>query len=119
MQEARAVWQERLLERGVYDATLDVAEGQPYLLRALGPHLRVAGDTDHRLYGSDKYNLNTGVSVLLGEKAPRVPSVFERKSKWCTYDSDDEDRGTAKIIRPSMAWRPFCRGSLRRRLVSR
>ncbi len=53
----------------------------------------------------------------MGEKAPRVPSVFERKLKWRTYDSDDEDpRDRANY--PTVHGLEGCRSSSRRRLSS-
>jgi hypothetical protein len=69
---------------------LEVQENQPFLLRLIGETLRLMGDPDWRIYfESSRENFWDGVSVGPGTKMPRTPAVFERKTKFRSYDESE------------------------------
>ena len=49
----------------------------------------MAGDPDFKAFFSSKFSLAKGVRLGVGVKTPRVPAVFEKKTKWRTYAEED------------------------------
>ena len=63
--------------------------GQPFFLAAVEELLRMAGDPDFKAFFSSKFSFAKGVRLGVGVKTPRVPAVFEKKTKWRTYAEED------------------------------
>ena len=59
-------------------------------LAAVEELLRIDGDPDHKAFFSSSVSFAKGVGVRLGVgvKNPRVPAIFERKSKWRKYPKE-------------------------------
>ena len=64
--------------------------GQPLLLQALEEHLRLAGDPDHRVFHSSSVSFAKGVTLGVRGRMPRVPAVFERRTRWRKYEAQEE-----------------------------
>ena len=62
---------------------------QPFYLVALAQSLKAMGDPDWKIlaYTSDSYS--TGVPVGVNHKMPRVPAVFDRKTKLRVFDESE------------------------------
>lgn len=56
-------------------------EGQPFFLAALEELLRISGDPDYRAFYSSSVSFAHGVRVGFKSKTPRVPAVFDRKTR--------------------------------------
>ena len=66
-------------------------EGQPFYLAAIEELLRISGDPDHRAFYSSSVSFAHGVRVGFKAKTPRVPAVFDRKTKWRKYEEEECD----------------------------
>ena len=55
-----------------------VAEGQPFLLTAIGETLRFTGDPDWRVFATSSESFATGVRIGCNQPLPRTPAVCER-----------------------------------------
>ena len=62
--------------------------GQPLYLAAIEELLRIAGDPDHKAFFSSSVSFAKGVRLGVGVKNPRVPAIFERKTKWRKYPEE-------------------------------
>ena len=63
---------------------------QPFYLPLIGQTLQALGDPDWKVYEKDPQGFSAGVPVGMGEKMPRTPAVFERKTRWRAYDEVHE-----------------------------
>ncbi|CAE7746198.1 unnamed protein product, partial [Symbiodinium necroappetens] len=66
-----------------------IQEGRDLIFKALdsvGP--TIAGDPDHKAFFSSSVSFAKGVRLGVGVKNPRVPAVFERKTKWRKYPEE-------------------------------
>lgn len=78
-------------------------DGQPFFLCAIEEILRLTGGPDFRAFYSSSVSFARGVRLGYKEKTPRVPSVFERKSRLrkyeeetCPWDSDRDNYVSAR-----------------------
>ena len=65
-------------------------KGQPFFLAALEEILRISGDPDYRAFYSSSVSFAKGVRLGHASRLPRVPAVFEKKTKWRRYAEDAE-----------------------------
>ena len=65
-------------------------KGQPFFLAALEEMLRISGDPDYRAFYSSSVSFAKGVRLGHASRLPRVPAVFEKKTKWRKYAEDAE-----------------------------
>ena len=72
-----------MLGSGPWD---QVPAHQPFFLLAVGETLRRMDDPDFVIFTDVENSFVRGVPVGMGEKMPRTPSVFARKSKWRSLD---------------------------------
>ena len=86
-ERARQAWLECLAEKsGLAVAELSAVEPrQPFLLAAIGEHLKVIEDPDAEAFSPDPGTFRTGVPLGV-QGMPRVPAVFEAKEKWRKYE---------------------------------
>ena len=63
--------------------------GQPFFLAVIEELLRMACDPDFKAFFSSKFSFANGVRLGVGVKTPRVPAVFDKKTKWRTYAEED------------------------------
>ena len=83
LEEARALWFSSLTREGMDDCRLKaVPEFQPFFLPALAETLKQLGDPDWRIFDEAHNSFSKGVPVGMGERLPRTPAVFPRKTKW-------------------------------------
>ena len=87
VERARQAWLECLAEKsGLAVAELSAVEPrQPFLLAAIGEHLKVIEDPDAEAFSPDPGTFRTGVPLGV-QGMPRVPAVFEAKEKWRKYE---------------------------------
>ena len=71
-------------------ASLEPPAGQPILLRAVEEHLRLAGDPDYRVFYSSSVSFAKGVTIGIKGRMPRVPAVFDRRTRWRKYEEQAE-----------------------------
>ena len=87
VERARQAWLECLAEKsGLAVEELSAVEPrQPFLLAAIGEHLKVIEDPDAEAFSPDPGTFRTGVPLGV-QGMPRVPAVFEAKEKWRKYE---------------------------------
>eukprot|EP00435_Cladocopium_sp_Y103_P023419 s974_g5.t1 len=85
---ARRLWLTRLADlSGKSVSELEeVDERQPFLLAALGEHLKLIGDPDAEAFLAKEGGFRAGVPIGVDGDMPRVPEVFEPKEKWKKYE---------------------------------
>ena len=68
-------------------------DGQPFFLAAVEEVLRISGDPDFSAFYSGPDSFAKGVRLGVGVETPRVPAVFEEKTRFRKYgeDADWED----------------------------
>lgn len=64
-------------------------DGQPFHLAAIEEYLRISGDPDSRVFYSSSDSFAKGVRVGPNAKLPRVPAVFDKKTKWRQYKEEE------------------------------
>ena len=93
--EARGIWQDVLRSESTALPSdrdlLVVVESQPFLLTAISETLREIGDPDFRIFDGAKESFSTGVPIGFQCKLPRTPAVFERKTKFRSYEEGDSN----------------------------
>ena len=91
--EARKIWSEVLKSEGEEaNANRDllvVVESQPFLLTALAATLKEISDPDHRIFDGAKESYTVGVPIGYNRPLPRTPAVFERKTRWRSYEDGE------------------------------
>ena len=87
MEAAREAWLRRLSEtKGAeMEALRCVEPRQPFMLTAIGEHLKIIGDPDWRAFSAGPDTFRSGVPLGV-QGMPRVPEVFEAKEKWRKYE---------------------------------
>ena len=90
VRQGRLRWLQVLRSYGSELACLEPPAGQPLLLQAVEEHLRLAGDPDHRVFFSSSRSFAKGVTIGLKGRMPRVPAVFDRRTRWRRYDEQSE-----------------------------
>ena len=90
VRQGRLRWLHVLEEYGSELACLEPPARQPLLLQAIEEHLRLAGDPDHRVFHSSSVSFSKGVTIGIKGRMPRVPAVFERRTRWRRYEAQEE-----------------------------
>ena len=87
VEAAREAWLRRLSEtKGAeMEALRCVEPRQPFMLTAIGEHLKIIGDPDWRAFSAGPDTFRSGVPLGV-QGMPRVPEVFEAKEKWRKYE---------------------------------
>ena len=83
VEQVRYEWAASLPRGG---SLLFAQEFQPFFLPLIGDTLQQIGDPDWKIYERDPQGFTPGVPIGFGEKLPRTPAVFERKTRWRAYD---------------------------------
>ena len=78
----RALLLETLTSMGAEGNIIQVADGQPYMLHAMGEAARLMGDPDWRILTNNSHSFANGVRNGFRSKLRRTPAVFERKTRW-------------------------------------
>ena len=95
LDRGRRAWIQNMADPRRWDSHEDFADltaiphGQPFYLSLLAEHLRHCDDPDWRVLVVGKWNYSDGVCVGAGEKLPRTPAVFPRKTHWRKYSPED------------------------------
>ena len=87
VERARQAWLECLAEKSglAVEQLSAVKPRQPFLLAAIGEHLKAIEDPDAGAFSPDPGTFRTGVPLGL-QGMLRVPAVFEAKEKWRKYE---------------------------------
>ena len=59
-------------------------------MAAIEELLRISGDPDYAAHYTAQNSFAKGVRIGVGAELPRVPAVFEEKTRWRKYDDDAE-----------------------------
>ena len=93
LESCRNIWFQAL-EEGKGEITKEeirtVPEFQVFYLPAIGETLRLLGDPDWRIYFVGKESFSKGVPIGFRSGLPRTPAVFPRKTKWRSYEENEE-----------------------------